>query len=281
MMKEYEKSINDHYSQSDLAAKITSALERAGKKIDTLTRDDIASMDEFHIRGRDATRELARLANLQSKNKVLDLGCGVGGPARTLAAEFGCSVTGVDLVEEYCRTAEIMTDRVGLSDRVVFHHGDIMAMPFETDSFDIAWSQHTMMNIEDKARLLSKVHRLLRNRGYFAFYEICAGSNSPIHFPVPWAGNPEISFLVTPEELGQILKATGFMEHKWMDITRSSLEWFEGLLASMKARSAGASPPLGLNMLMGETTAEKTANVVRNLREDRIRVVQGVLINRK
>ncbi|MCP4622337.1 MAG: class I SAM-dependent methyltransferase, partial [bacterium] len=171
-MKDYEKSINDHYGQAHLAAHIMSAFEHAGKQIHT--HQDTASFDEFHIRGRDATRELAELAGLQKNMKVLDLGCGVGGPARTLAAEFGCRVIGIDLVEEYCRTAKLLSERVGLDDRVTFHHGNMTALPFEENIFDAAWTEHTIMNIENKGELFDWIRRMLQKKGLFAFYEICA-----------------------------------------------------------------------------------------------------------
>ncbi len=276
-MNVYAKSINDHYSQAGLGEKILAAYERAGKNVHTLTRDDLSSFDEFHIGGREATRELARLAGLQAGMKVLDLGSGVGGPARTLAAEFGCEVVGLDIVEDYCLAAEMLTARVGLSDSVTFRHGDVMNMPFGEASLDVVWSQHTMMNIADKARLFDEIRRVLRPQGRLALHEVCEGPISAPHFPVPWASDPAISFLVTPEELRHMLGHAGFAELVWKDVTAPSLAWFRQMIANMAARSKDAPQPLGLNLLMGERTAEKAANVVRNLEEDRIRVVEGVL----
>lgn len=149
-MQPYEQSIADIYGRPDLERTIVTAFEQAGKDTDQLTRNDIKSFDEFHIKGRDATRELAGLAGLRRDNQVLDVGSGVGGPARTLAAEFDCYVTGIDLVEEYCRVAEIFTERVGLSDRIAFQHENALEMPFEDGAFDVVWLQHVSMNIEDK-----------------------------------------------------------------------------------------------------------------------------------
>lgn len=276
-MKEYVKPINDHYGQANLDEKITGAIERHGKRLEDLTRDDIASFDEFHIRGREATRELARLADLRDGLTVLDLGCGVGGAARTLAAEFGCKITGVDLVEDYCRTAEMLTQRVGLADRVTFRQGDMLNLPFEDGSFDVAWTQHTTMNIKDKAALFNEIRRVLRPGGRLALYEIIAGSVEPPHFPVPWAGDPSINFLVPVSKMKQLLREAGFNELEWRDVTPPSLEWFRAMVARMAQRRADAPPPLGLNLLMGETAPQKAANLVRNLEEDRTQVVQGVL----
>ncbi|MDO9515490.1 MAG: methyltransferase domain-containing protein [Syntrophales bacterium] len=272
-MKEYEQSIIDHYGQKDLDTHILEACERAGRRI-TL-HGDTASFDEFHIRGRDATRELARLANLREGMKVLDLGCGVGGPARTLAAEFGCRVWGVDLVEEYCRCAAMLTERVGLGEVVTFRQGDMTDLPFEDQDFDAAWTEHTIMNIEDKGKLFAEIRRVLRPEGIFALYEICSGSASPPHFPLPWASDQSISFLTGQDALGGMLREAGFEEILWRDVTEASLEWFRGVVAGIKPRTDNV-PRLGLNLLMGTTAADKSKNIVRNLKEDRIRVVQGV-----
>lgn len=201
-MSEYKKSINEHYIRDNLGKTILAAYESAGKDINSLTREDISTFEEFHIRGRIATRELGQLAELTEGMKVLDIGSGVGGPARTLAAEFGCEVVGLDMVEEYCNTAEMLTGKVGLSDKVTFRRGDMLDMPFEDSTFNVVWSQHVTMNIEDKQRLFREIRRVLRPGGIFVLYEIIAGPTSPIHFPVPWAGDTTINFLVTPEEFG-------------------------------------------------------------------------------
>jgi len=240
-MKKHHKLINDHYRQADLSAHIMAAFDRAGKRINS--HEDTASFDEFHIRGRDATRELAKLAGVQKGMKVLDIGCGVGGPARTLAAEFGCYVKGIDLIEEYCQTATMLTERVGLGDMVTFQHGDMTELTSEAENYDMVWTEHTIMNID---------------------------------FPVQWASNPTINFLVTQNELRQMLHQLKFKELQWKDATSVSLKWFRNLVASRSAKPAGTPPPLGLNLLMGKSTAEKGKNLVRNLEEDRVRVVQGV-----
>ncbi|MBW2560940.1 MAG: class I SAM-dependent methyltransferase, partial [Deltaproteobacteria bacterium] len=236
---------------------------------------DTASFDEFHIRGREATRELAKLAEVHKGMTVLDLGCGVGGPARTLAVEFGCRVWGIDLLDEYCRCAALLTERVGLAEMVTFRQADMTALPFEDGDFDAAWTEHTIMNIEDKGKLFAEIRRILRPNGTFALYEICEGSASPPHFPLPWASDQSISFLAGQDALREMLREAGFEEVLWRDVTEKSLEWFRGVVAAIKPRKDDA-PRLGLNLLMGKTAADKSKNIIRNLKEDRIRVVQGV-----
>ncbi|MBC2714347.1 MAG: methyltransferase domain-containing protein [Desulfobacteraceae bacterium] len=280
--KTNETAIRDHYRQADLEANIRKAFNSTGRKIKDYT--DTESMDEFHIRGREATRELAQLADLQKGMRVLDLGCGVGGPARVLAAEFGCVVTGIDLVEEYCQAAAMLTERTGLSHMVDFQQGDMTALVFNDQSFDAAWTLHTIMNIEDKTRLFDSVLRILKPGGLFVLYEICAGTNLPPYFPVPWAGDASMSFLLSPDELRRSLKGTGFKELQWVDVSHVSVKWFQGIARS-RAESTqmpgggcsgrkGLRP--GISLLMGKTAAEKSGNVFRNLSGDRIRTVFGV-----
>lgn len=272
----YEAALNEHYGASDLSDEILDALEAAGKDVDALTRDDIASFDEFHIRGLEATREVAELAEVENNSRVLDVGCGIGGPARTLASEFDCDVIGIDIVEEYCRAATLFTDRVGLTDKVRFQHGNALDLPFEDEEFDVVWFEHTLLNIDAKRVALEEADRVLRPGGTLALYEICAGPGDEPVFPVPWASDASLSYLAPPERLREIVVDRGFDEVVWRDVTGPSLEWFRNVVESMQSRPADAPPPLGLNLLMGAETPIKAANVVRNLEEERIAVIQGV-----
>lgn len=278
MLKPITKEINKHYTQTDLSAAILTALQQSGKDIDSLTREDIATFDEFHIRGRAATMEIGQLADLQPGAEVLDLGCGIGGAARTLMTEFGCRVTGVDLIEEYVQTARVLNDRIGYDGMIKFKQGNALDIPFDDDSFDVVFSQHITMNIEDKTRLALEVRRVLRPGGRFVLYEISAGAGSTPHFPVPWAGDSTINFLVEPQVLRQILEKAGFKTLEWRDVTTPSLEWNQKLVANMANRPADAPPPLGLNLLMGANTGVKVKNMMMNMQEDRIKVIQGVMV---
>ncbi|HKJ59046.1 MAG TPA: methyltransferase domain-containing protein [Halobacteriales archaeon] len=272
----YERELNDHYGVANLGDDILEELDHAGKDVDALTRDDIASFDEFHIRGREATRDLANLAGVEPGAAVLDVGCGVGGPARTLAAEFGCDVVGVDLVEEYCRAAELFADRVGMDDAVRFQRGNALDLPFDDRRFDVVWFQHTLMNVDAKARAFAEAGRVLEPSGTLALYEICAGPGGDPHFPVPWAPDASLNYLETPGRLRETIGGSGFEEVAWRDVSAPSLEWFRTVVEKMQSRPADAPPALGLNLLMGAETPVKAKNVVRSLEEERIAVVQGV-----
>jgi MPBQ/MSBQ methyltransferase len=164
---------------------ILASVRTADKDPEGLTPDDLAPATEFHTGGTEATLELARRAGLRAGLRVLDVGGGLGGPARTPGSEFGCRVTVLDLTEEYCRAGELLTARTGLGDQVTFQHGDALTMPFPNGDFDVAWAQHSSMNIADKERLYREIHRILRPGGRLALHEIMAGPIQPIHFPVP------------------------------------------------------------------------------------------------
>ncbi len=204
-MQEDDYEINQHYGRGDLGTTILAALQAAGKNPQRLTPDDLAPVDQFHTAGKQATLELMHLAELQAGMEVLDVGGGLGGAARLLAAEQGCKVTVLDLTQEYCRVGELLTARTGLSDRVSFQQGSALDMPFPEARFDVVWTQHSSMNIADKARLYAEVRRVLRPAGRLAFHEIMAGPVQPIHFPVPWAHEPAISFLRPPVGLHLLL----------------------------------------------------------------------------
>jgi SAM-dependent methyltransferase len=208
--------------------------------------------------------------------EVLDLGSGVGGPARTLAAEFGCRVTGIDLTEEFCQAAILLSERTGLEGQVTFHRGNMLHTPFEDNSFDVVWSQHVQMNVPDKSQLYEEVRRILKPRGRFALYEVCAGLGGSVYFPVPWASDESISFLIEPPHLQRLLTDAGFRQVAWNDDSAAAIAWYREVSATMRARPADAPPPVGLNLLMGDSFPEKFRNLGRNLEEDRIRVVQAV-----
>ncbi len=270
---DYWKSINKQYGQPDLITKILTALRSAGKDTSALTVEDLGLFEEIHIRGRTATMELAQLVGLFEGIKVLDVGCGIGGPARALASKFGCYVTGIDLSKEYCRAAEILTERVGLSDKVTIYEGNALDMPFDDNSFDLVWIQHTLMNIKEKKRLFDQIYRVLKQNGRLAFNEVFAGSVTPLHFPVGWANDPSINFLVSPEEARRLITLSGFGEVVWTDVTEESIKWFQAITT---ARPPDAPPPIGIDLVIGPDFREKIANLLRNLEEGRIVVVYGV-----
>jgi MPBQ/MSBQ methyltransferase len=262
-----------HYTRKDLGDVILAALGKAGKDIDNLKPEDLAPIDEFHVRGRKATIELACDAGLGPDMHVLDIGCGVGGPSRYIAKEYGCRVTGIDLIEEYCRVAQMLAQRIGLSNLVTFRQGDASALPFPDATFDVVWTQHAAINVSDKTILYREMFRVLKNGGTLAIYDILAGSVSPIHFPVPWACRPENSHLVTTEELRPLLEKSGFIIESWKDTTDVALKWFTNV--SKKIQQSGLTP-LGIHVLLGAGFKVMAQNQRKNLEEGRIVLAQIV-----
>lgn len=273
-MKETAASVETHYGVGGVLASIFDALRASGKDLDQLTPTDLAPVDEFHIRGREATAELAQLAELSPNLRVVDVGCGLGGSARYLASEYGCRTTGIDLTREYCEIAAALATRVGLGEVVDYHHGSALEMPFDDATFDIAWTEHAQMNIGDKTALYTEIARVLKPGGRLVFHDIFQGAGGELHYPVPWAEDPSISFLATPEMLRNILAQAGLRELVWEDKSAISLDWFRRSAERMQTTTPS---PLGLHLLTGQNSRIKFGNMVRNLEEGRVVVLQAVL----
>ncbi len=271
-MNNYREAINKHYGRKNLSERVLKALADAGKDIENLTPTDIASFEQFHTGGKIETMNLATLAGVDQSCQVVDLGSGIGGPARTLALEYGCTVTGVDLTEEYCRTATILSDKVGLSDKVSFVCTDATDTTLQSDSFDIIWLQHMSMNIGDKEKLLKEVLRLLKPKGKLAFHEILSDNPAELHYPVFWADSPSLS-LMTGEKKWRALLMQHFNQLCWEDRTQRSLAWFEDL---QKKSDTNVPKPLSMSVIVGEDMTGKANNVIKNIKEQRISIVQSV-----
>jgi SAM-dependent methyltransferase len=267
-------SVAEHYARRDLETVILDALVKAGKDPEQLKPEDLAPIDEFHIRGLKATKELAAELGIDRETKVLDLGCGLGGAARYLAKEYGCTVVGLDLSDDYCRAASALTQRLGLHDLASFRQGNALAIPFSDASFDLVWTQHASMNIADKGKLYGEIHRVLRPGGRLAVYDIVAGPGGAPHFPVPWARDPAISFLLNPRQLSELLAETGFETVVWRDVTEEGRSWFRHLQDKIGKEGP---PAFGLQLLLGQDFRQMAKNQVLNLGEDRIGLIEAIV----
>jgi len=270
-----DEAVKTHYCRPGLAEAILAALEESGADIQRLSLEELAPIDEFHIRGRAATLELAQAAGLRSTMRVLDIGSGIGGTSRCLAKEFGCRVTGIDLTDEYCQVASMLTAKVGLDGLIDYHQGDATNLPFEDNEFDVVWTEHVAMNVPNKRRFYSEMYRVLRPGGTLAIYDVLAGSSTPVLFPVPWARTPDTSFLVSPEELRELLRDSGFTVSDWKDTTAEAREWFVNLAERIRREGF---PALGFHLLMGQDFRAMAQNQGRNLEEGRISLGQIVSV---
>jgi SAM-dependent methyltransferase len=275
-MSDHQPAVARHYGRGGLLDRILAALAEAGKDIEHLTIDDLAPVDEFHGRQRRATEELAGMLAPHPGERLIDIGSGVGGPSRYLAKVCGCRVSGIDLTEEFVAAAVDLTRRAGLTGQVDFRQGSALLLPFANAGFDLAWSQNVAMNIADRARWYAEVHRVLRPGGRFALQDVAQGPAGEVHFPVPWADTPALSFLRTPEATRALLEAAGFTVLEWRDNTEASIAEFAAQRAQAAA-NPGARPALGIQLVVGPDFLEKMRNSQRNLRENRTRLINAVL----
>jgi ubiquinone/menaquinone biosynthesis C-methylase UbiE len=258
-----------------LIDRIEQALKQDGKDPSNLSIDDLAAVDEHHIRGREATVEVTELADIQANEHVLDVGSGIGGPARYLATTRGCEVTGIDLTAEYCDVANYLAEKVGLADRVRHQQANALDLPFEDESFDVAWTQHISMNIPDKHAFFAEMCRVVKPGGKVVVYDPIKGDQHPLTFPVPWSRDGLISFLVNSSETRETLEDLDLDITEWHDVSQKSISWF-----AANARQPANPKALGINLLLGDEWPQMAANMVKNLNEGRISIIQVVALKR-
>jgi len=250
-------------------------LKRLGEQeIDrsNVSRSDIAGVDEFHVRGAEVSRELASLIKLDH-SRVLDVGCGIGGPSRMLADEYNCHVTGIDLSHEYIRTAKGLSDLVGLQDKTNYIRSSALELPFENASFDVVWTQHVQMNIRHKLKFYSEIERVLTEHGTFMYYDVFRTESGKVNFPVPWADDASMSFLGTISNMDDILERLCFKNMLTTDQTHKGILYLQDLFEKLKMNGP---PKLGLNVLMGSSTKAKLSNILKGLEEEQIVLQSGI-----
>jgi len=261
--------VRDHYRAIGLTERLKIALTVLGPEDQPLTPQQLGTLDQFHTRGLAGTAELAKLAGITDDMSVLDVGSGVGGPARFLAATYGCQVTGIDLSEPFVDAARYLTHRTGQSEQVSFQTASALELPFDGNCFDAVLLQHVAMNISDRARLYREIRRVLKPRGRFATFDVVANGSEP-HYPVPWARTPTTSFLLTADATREAIEQAGFRALVWQDDAEAAKAWFTQL------RESGPPPSLNLGVVMGPDFALLSANLGRNLLEGRLGILTAV-----
>lgn len=268
----YDKSVSDHYLHGDLLNAIKAALPSLGKTTDDVTIEDLAPVDEFHIGGRLATDNLIDQLNFSDQSHILDVGCGLGGAARYVAAKYNNRVSGIDLTPEYIETGKALCGWLNLAEYITLEHGSALSMPFEDNMFDGGYMLHVGMNIHDKALLFSEIYRVLKPGAYFGVYDVMRQKDGELIYPVPWATESDTSKLSTPEEYKQALSDAGFKTSTENNRRDFSLDFFKKLREKTEAN--GGPPPLGLHTLMQESTAEKIKNMIDNISSGHIAPVE-------
>lgn len=272
-MEKFVDEIRKHYEVEGLDERIMSAVASTGRARDAVGIDDLATVDEFHLRGREATDELAARLSLAPDSRVLDVGSGMGGTARALASRHGCHVTGIDLTESFCEAARALSARLGLADKTTFVCGDATALPFETESFDVVWTEHAQMNIGDKRAFYEGIARVLRVGGHFASHDIFAGPAGAPAFPVPWAPHAGLSFLADPTSIESLLTSLGLRAIHAADVTERATTWVRTMFARVKEHGP---PAVGLHLVMGESSSAKMQNLLAALEGGQVVARMGV-----
>ncbi|MER8903691.1 methyltransferase domain-containing protein [Mesorhizobium sp. M0772] len=266
-MASVESGIARHYDVSDLEQHILAVLADTGVEIAHLRAGDLEAVDEFHIGGIAATRELIGQMGLKPGARLLDIGSGVGGPARFAANNAGADVTGIDLTQSYVDIATSLSKRVGMADKVRFVQGSALDMPFSNKSFDTAMILHVGMNLPDKKKLMSEAARVLTPGGVFAVYDVMRLKAGALTYPLPWASDESMSFVATPDDYRSAAAAAGFSVTAERPRGAFAIEFFDTIRARMAAAQAeGKKPPPGVNLIMGENAGTKIANLTPALK---------------
>jgi SAM-dependent methyltransferase len=273
-MEAHTKDIAAHYERTNLADTIVAALEADGKDFSTLTIDVLQMVDEVHSRGRETTLQVVALKDFSPEYNVVDLGSGLGGPARYIAKTFVCQVTGIDLTESFVFAANRLSELLGMRDQAGFQTGSALETPYDENNFDRAITIQMQMGIADKERFYREVFRILKPGGIFVFQDIVAGPRKgPIHTPTPWASVPEQSFLYAPDALHKAIKAAGFETVIWRNSTPEMKTW--QARQNLVPQPKGPRPNVGIHLVFGPTASEKRKNSQKNQTEDRIGFIQA------
>lgn len=271
-----DTSIEAHYTRPQLFETILETLQREGIDRNNVTGKDIAAIDEFHVRGKEVTRELTAAAGLQKGWRVLDVGSGLGGPCRLLAEEYGCQVTGIDLTPEYTRTATLLSELLGLSNSTRFVTGSALELPFENASFDMVWTQHVQMNIADKQRMYNEIARVLADNGQFVYYDIFSNNYQEVYYPTPWAAYASQSHLITVDDYRQCLQRAGLTITGTINQTEKGIAFLNKLFERLAQNKL---PAVGLKLAIGDAFEERFTNLHRNLKEGKLSLWSGSAVH--
>lgn len=268
-----ESQVAAHYGRSNLEGMILDTLTAAGKDIEMLVPADLAGADEFHLGWRAATEALGKQLGLASQIHMLDVGSGLGGPARYFAETYGCRVTGIDLTPEFVETANALTRRCHLADRVTFRQASALELPFPVCIFDAATLIHVGMNIKDKSKLFSEMRRVLKAGARVGVYDVMRMEPDNVPYPMPWAADPETSFLEPPDSYRRLLAEAGFE----LQSERSQRELALRISREMRERvAAHGEPPLTRQRLMGPTSKERMSNIMATLERGTIAPIEMI-----
>lgn len=267
------KTVADYWGRGDIYGLIVSALQKMSKPLEDLTVEDLAPVDHFHARGFRATVELADRLPVKAGQHIVDIGCGLGGPARYMAKRFQCNVSGLDITKPFVEVANKLTALLRMEQQVKIDHGEGQRLPYPDTVFDGAYTQHVTMNVADRPTFFAEAHRVLKPGAFFALTEHGLGPKGSPHYPLPWSSDGSGAYLVTPSETRTTLEEAGF---EAIVVEDTGGKYLAGYKTAIEKAEKGALPPLGLHLLMGETALQKTRNAAKNIEEGRTHPIQLV-----
>ncbi len=277
MSTDQEINVASHYTTDNLLGRIKSALVAAGSDPENLQAHELKGVDEFHTGGVQATDDLLAQLSISNTTRVLDIGCGIGGASRHIAAHTGATVTGFDLTPNYINIANALSEMVGMREQTQFLTGSAVAMPVDDNSFDLATMFHVGMNIADKHALFREAHRVLAPDATFALFDIMQTDTGDLTFPFPWAEKADWSFIESPETYKSIALKAGFTLTSERNRRDFTLAYFDKAFAAIEKN--GAPHPVGIHLLMKDTAAQKLKNYVTEVKAGKLAPVE--LIFRK
>lgn len=269
-----EAAINQHYGEDILEDRVASLLKSEGLNRYDLAWEELSRFDQFHTGGLEATEKLADLLSIEPGSELLDVGSGLGGPARYLATTTGANVTGIDMNSAYIRIATDFSARSGLSGKTTFVEGNALRMPFSDESFDVVWTQHTAMNISDRDALYREFRRVLKPTGCLACQDIVLGTGEPLEFPFPWAATPDMNNIVSIHDMNLALQAAGFREVEWHDVTEDAKAFVVAQRAQQN--NGNQTQPANLVALIGPQFAPLIQNAGRHFMDGRLRSIMTI-----
>ena len=265
------RSAAEHWGKGDVYEPIVAALRAMGKDLDRLTIEDLAPIDQVHARGLPATAELADRLPVKAGHHLVDIGCGLGGPARYMAKRFGCKVSGIDITPPWVDAGNRLTALVGMEKQVRIELGDGQRLPYEDATFDGGYAQHVTMNVADRAAFYGEAFRVLKPGAYFALTEHGLGAAGAPHHPTPWSMDGSGAWLKTPAQTRAYLEQAGFVE---ISIADTGAKYVAGYRKTIERAEQGTLPPLNLSLLLGPTTLQRQRNACRNIEEGRTHPIE-------